>query len=255
MLRETLDETANGFTDHLAELSRRILIAVTAIILGAVLGWLVYPQAYQLVAGPVLQIIQAHDGQVFTLQPAEAFLTRCKLSVALGLVLASPMVIWQLWAFVRPALLPHERRAVRPLMPAISVLFILGVGLAYLMMPNIVRFLLSYVPAGVNPNMDFQSSINFPMKIMLGFGLAFQLPILLIGLVALRILSPQLLLQQWRTAVVAMAVIAAVVTPTADPFNWALLMTPLLVLYFGTVAVAFGLMRKGRDDGHPPPYA
>jgi sec-independent protein translocase protein TatC len=95
----------------------------------------------------------------------------------------------------------------------------------------------------VNAKLDFQHSINFPLSIMLAFGLSFQLPIVVLGLVLLRVLTPTVLLAQWRTAVVALAVVAAVVTPTADPLTMTLLLIPLLALYFGTVLLAFRLVK------------
>lgn len=238
------EETGSELVVHLDELRTRILWTLAAVVIGAVVGWLVYPRAYHLLADPVLNVVTAHGGMVFTLQPTEAFFTRCRLAMVLGVILASPVAIYQLWAFVRPGLTVAERRAIAPLMPAISVLFLLGAGLAYVMLPNIMTFLQGYVPAGVRPNLEYQSTINFPLKLMLAFGLAFQLPVLLLGLVALGVLTPAILLKQWRIAVVAIAVIAAVVTPTGDPFNFALLMAPLLLLYFGTVLVAHKMRRQ-----------
>ncbi|HEY3378382.1 MAG TPA: twin-arginine translocase subunit TatC [Armatimonadota bacterium] len=236
------NEQEQGFISHLEELRNRVFIALVAVTVGAVIGWIVFPWAYTLLAGPLLSIVHARGGQIMTLQPAEAFFTQGKLAVAIGLAIASPIIVWQLWLFVRPGLKKDEQRVIAPLMPAISVLFLAGVTVAHFMLPNIARFFISFVPAGVNPNMGYQDSINFPLKLMLTFGLAFQLPIVLLGLIALRVLTPQLLLAQWRTAVVAVAMLAAIITP--DPFNMSILMVPLLILYFGTVLVAFWLTKS-----------
>ena len=96
-----------------------------------------------------------------------------------------------------------------------------------------------------------QESINFPLKVLFAFGLGFELPVVLVALVALRLLTPRTLLRQWRVALFVMTILAAVITPTADPFNWALLMMPLCVLYFGTVLIAHRLIRPapGEDGG------
>lgn len=229
---------------HLEELRTRILYALLALAVGLVAGWLLYPYAYALVARPVLDAVQAVGGQVVMMQPTEAFFTQMNMALALGLLFASPVVIWQLWAFVRPGLLPRERRAVAPLVPAVSLLFIAGAALAYVMLPNVLRFVFGYTPHGVGVMIGFQYSITFPVKMMVAFGLAFQLPIVLLGLVWLDILTPESLLHQWRAALLTIAGIAAVVTPTGDPFNWSLVLVPLILLYFGTVAVAFSMKRK-----------
>jgi sec-independent protein translocase protein TatC len=232
-----------AFTAHLEELRNRLLIVLTAVALGMVVGWVLYPVAYGLVAGPILEAIRAQGGLVMTRQPAEAFFTQLKLATALGVALASPVAIYQLWAFVRPGLTPQERRLAAPLVPAVSGLFLLGVALARLFFPPMMAFLTGFTPAGVVPNLDYQESILFPLKVMLAFGLAFQVPVVLLGLVALGILTPGQLLTHWRTAVVALSVVAAVVTPTGDPMSLMLLLVPLLLLYFGTILVARRLVR------------
>ncbi|MHB9024288.1 MAG: twin-arginine translocase subunit TatC [Armatimonadota bacterium] len=241
-------DDAKDFLSHFEELRTRIMYGIMAVILGIVAGWLLYDYAYHFIAGPILASVERLQGEVITLQPAEAFFTRVKLSVALGLTLASPVIIWQLWTFVRPGLTPGERKAVGPLAPAICFLFLFGAALAYLMLPRIMDFFLGYIPDGVHAKLDFQHSINFPLSIMLAFGLAFQLPIAVLGLVLLRILTPQVLLTQWRTAVLALAMIAAVITPTADPMTMLLLLVPLLALYFGTVLLAFRVMKPPARD-------
>lgn len=239
-----IEENLAELSGHLDELRTRLLVIIATLVTGSLAGWFTYPYLYRLLAAPLLAALRAHQGIVYTAHPGEAFFTQCKLSLVVGLVLASPVIVWQLWAFVKPGLTQREQRGIGPLMPAISLLFLAGAALAYFLLPTIMAFFTGYVPAGVSPNVAYENSITFPLKIMLAFGLAFQLPVLVLGLVALRVLTPQMLLQQWRGAVVALAVIAAVVTPTGDPFNWAIVMGPLLVLYAGTVLVAFWVTRR-----------
>ncbi len=242
MNKKQLEDKDEGIISHLMELQKRLGLILLAIIIGSIIGWIVFPYAYEIMAGPLLAIVREHNGQVFTLNPGEAFYTQGKLSIVIGLVLASPMIIWQLWTFIKPGLLPEERRAVAPIIPAISVLFILGTYMGHLIMPTITRFLLSFTPAGVMANIDYQNSLNFPLKWMLTFGLAFQLPVILIGLIAFRLLTPKLLLQQWRYAVVAIAVLAAIIAP--EPFSMMLTMIPLLSLYLLTVTFAFWMDKR-----------
>lgn len=236
-----VEEPENDFFSHLSELRQRLIYCVLVVSAGFVLGWFLYPQAYALIAYPIFHAIERAGGVVMTQHPAEAFFIQMKMAGMIALLVASPFILWQLWAFISPGLTEREQRAVRPIMPFICVLFLLGAALAYLMMPGIMHFFLAYIPKDVHPNVDFEQSINFPLKVIVAFGLAFQLPVLVLGLVALRILTPKVLLGQWRYAIVIIAIIAAVITPTADPYNFSLMMAPLLVLYFGTVLFAYKL--------------
>lgn len=240
------EDTETGMISHLEELRNRLIVIILALVIGSFIGWVVFPQVYYLIASPLLTIVKAHQGLVYTSHPGEAFFTQCRLAVIIGVMLVSPVIIWQLWSFIKPGLTKREQHAISPLMPAVSLLFLIGVAMAYFMLPTIMTFFIGYVPPGVSPNVAFENSINFPVKIMVAFGLAFQLPVVLLGLVALRILSPQFLLKQWRGAIVAMAILAAIITPTGDPFNMMIVMVPLLILFFVTVAIAFWFDRPSK---------
>ena len=239
-------EDASGYLSHLEELRTRLLYSLLAVAVGIVAGWLLADHVYWLLAGPIVANVRAHGGQIITLHPAEVFFMRMKMSMVLGVILASPVIIGQLWGFVRPGLTPREQRAVRPLLPAICLLFLAGAGVAYWMMPGILAFFQSQTFPEVTPTVNLQNSIDFPLKILLAFGLGFQLPIVMLGLVWLGVLTPGMLLGQWRTAVVIMAMLAAVITPTGDPFTWSCLFIPLLLLYFGTIWLAARMARPAR---------
>lgn len=228
------------FLSHFEELRARLLWSLLTVAVAVAVGWALAKPAFNLLCGPIIAAVQTKHGLVVTGTITEAFFTKMKLAGVLGILLASPFVLWQLWLFVRPGLNARERRLAAPIAPVICVLFLLGAGLAYLMLPNIMGFFLSYVDSlpGVTPYYMLHDAIDFPMKVLLGFGIGFQLPVVLVALAALRVLTPAAMLRQWKIAVFVMAILAAVITPTGDPFNWALLMLPLLVLYFGTVLVA-----------------
>ncbi|OPZ87259.1 MAG: Sec-independent protein translocase protein TatCy [bacterium ADurb.Bin429] len=238
------------FLTHFAELRARLWWCVAAVAVMMGVGWFLFDSAYALLCGPVVAAVRAQGGTVMTMGLTEAFFTRMKLAGALGIIFASPIILWQVWAFIRPGLTARERRVAAPIAPAVCLLFLLGAGLAYLMLPKIIAFFLTYVQGlqGVTPNLMLQESINFPLKVLFAFGLGFQLPVVLVALVALRILTPRTLLRQWRVALFVMTLLAAVITPTADPFNWALLMAPLCVLYFGTVLIAYRLVKPATEE-------
>ncbi|HOS44440.1 MAG TPA: twin-arginine translocase subunit TatC, partial [Armatimonadota bacterium] len=197
-----LPDHETDFLTHFAELRARLWWCVAAVAAMMGVGWFLFEPAYALLCGPVVAAVRAQGGTVMTMGLTEAFFTRVKLAGALGLILASPVILWQVWAFIRPGLTPHERRVAAPIAPAICLLFLLGAGLAYLLLPKIIAFFLSYVGdlRGVTPNLMLQDSINFPLKVLVAFGLGFQLPVALVALVALRLLTPRTLLRQWRIA-------------------------------------------------------
>ena len=233
-----MEQSEQNIFSHLDELRRRVMYSVVAIAVGVLAGWFAYPYVFPLLAGPIIHSVLAHGGKLVTTHPADAFMLQMRLAAVLGLLLASPVVIWQLWLFIRPGLLPHERRAVTPLLPAFCGLFLLGAFVAYLFLLPMTDFFLSYVPSHVEMYIDFQQTIDLPLKLILAFGLTFQLPLLVLGLVWLRVLDAALLLSQWRVAVMIIAVIAAIITPTTDPLSMTLLMIPLVLLYFGTALIA-----------------
>ena len=242
-------ETEAGFLSHLDELRRRVLYGVIALALGVVAGWFLYPYVYALLAGPIVQGVLAHGGRIVTLHPADAFMTQMRLAAVTGLALASPVIVWQLWLFVRPGLLPHEKRAIAPLMPAIGLLFLFGAYVAYLFFRPMMDFFLAFVPARVEAYIDFQQTVDLPLKLVLAFGITFQLPLLVLALVWMRVLTPATLTGQWRAAVFTIAAVAAIISPTADPLSMILLMVPLIVLYFATILAARVVVRWRRDAG------
>lgn len=243
------DTIEAGYLTHLEELRTRLLWCVAAVVVGVVAAWFLARPAYDLLSGVVVEKVTSAGGMVITLHPAEFFLTQMKIAVVLGVILASPFVVWQLWAFVRPGLTPRERRVVAPILPAICALFLVGAAVAWLMLPAVMDFFLSYKNtfSMTRVTVSFGQTIDFPLKILLAFGISFQLPVVLLGLVWLRILTAQTLLRQWRLALIILALIAAVITPTGDMLTMTCLLLPLLLLYFGTVWLAARL-EKSRDD-------
>lgn len=248
MLTRHPDDRESAFTSHLEELRARLLASMLAVMVGIVAGWFLFPPAYRMVCQPIIEIVRAQGGTVMTLGLAESFFTRIKLASVLGLILASPFVLWQLWAFIAPGLTPRERRVAGPIVPVICLLFLLGAALAYLVIPKVAVFFLGYTLESITPNLMFVDAINFPLKLMVAFGLGFQLPVVLLGLVLLRILTPRLLLRQWRAAILVIALLAAVITPTADPVTMLMLMLPMCLLYFGTVLIAYRVVKPEAEE-------
>jgi len=245
MFSRLSDDFEAGYLTHLDELRARLLYCLAAVVVGMVAAWFLARPAYDLISGVIVRKVTEIGGQIITLHPAEFFTTQMKIAGVLGLILASPFIFWQLWAFIRPGLTPRERRVAGPILPAVAALFLFGAAVAWFMMPNIMNFFLSYSHTFdmTKVTVSFQQTIDFPLKIMLAFGISFQLPVVLLGLVWLRVLTAKTLLDQWRTALVVLAALAAVITPTGDPLTMMCMLIPLLFLYFGTVWFALRIQR------------
>ncbi|MEI6519597.1 MAG: twin-arginine translocase subunit TatC [bacterium] len=232
-----MEELADIIT-HLNELRTRILWSLLFLVIGIIIGWFIFPFLYEYISAPVLKAVAAKHGEIISTTTTGPLFTMMNVALIAGVAISLPFILWQLWLFIRPGLHPHEQRAMGPFVPAIGVLFLFGILLAYYMLPVTVSFLLSFYPSDVKPLIDYQHALEMPIKFMLSFGLAFQLPIIMFGLVKLRIISAEWLLKQWRFAIVIISIIAAIVTPTPDPFNMSLVMIPLIILYFITALFA-----------------
>lgn len=246
--------------DHLRELRRRIVISVIAIAAGSVVGWIYYTQIFDLISRPIEQVVaeasaQGRDVRLVMSGVADAFMLQVKVAVMAGLVLASPVWLYQLWAFVTPGLHARERRWVY-LFVGISVpLFLAGVALAYAVMPKGLDVLLGFTPENVGNYLPVDRYLSFFLRMVLVFGVGFLTPLFIVGLNIVGILSGKRLAAAWRYIIFAVFVFAAVATPTGDPVNMMLLATPILVLVYA--AVGFCLLndrRRRRARGGEPDY-
>lgn len=211
---------------HLRELRARLLRALAAVGVGMVAT---YGLADRLIAA----MAAAGGGELYFFSPTEAFWTTLKVSFFAGLALAFPVVLFELWRFVAPGLYSHERRYALPFVAG-GVLFFAG-GLAFshfVVLPFMLEFLIGFGAAhGLRPMLSIGQYVDFYLKIMLAFGVVFELPIAIVLLAKLGLVTPEFLARYRRYAVLANAVLAAVLTPTADVFNMLLMMIPLLLFY------------------------
>lgn len=242
--------------DHLRELRRRLVISMIAIAAGSVVGWIYYVQIFDVISRPIEQVVAAaaadgRDVKLVMSGVADAFMLQVKIAVMTGLVIASPVWIYQLWAFVTPGLHPKERRWVY-LFAAISVpLFLGGVALAYLVMPKGLEVLLGFTPENVGNYLPVDKYLSFFLRMILVFGVGFLTPLFLVGLNVMGILTGKRLAAAWRYIIFAVFVFAAVATPTGDPVNMMLLATPILVLVGGAVVFCLLNDRRRARRGEP----
>lgn len=219
------------FLDHLEDLRWRILKSLFAVGIGAVIGFVVVMHFN--VLGLLIRPIQPylHGGKLKYLSPADPFLITVKLGITLGVLLAFPIVVYQLWGFVAPALLPEEKRAILPALYFGLFLFVCGGSLAYFgVLPVGLRFLLSLQKHSLEENLIIGSYLGFVLKLVLGFGIVFETPVVMFVLASVGIVRSDMLRRTWRYAIVIIFVLSALLTPP-DVFTQMLMATPLLILY------------------------
>jgi sec-independent protein translocase protein TatC len=227
--------------EHLTELRRRLVMAILAVVLGMVGGWFLYPHVFTWALRPFCAFMKDHTDvaldpqhpcKVVFLSITEPFITKIKVVGFLGLVIALPVVLYQLWRFITPGLTERERRYAMPFVISSLLLFALGGWMAYWTLPKGLNFLLGF--AGTS-NIKFVMStgkyLGFVMLILLAFGAAFEFPLILISLTLVGVLSSRKLRDWRRYALVLIAVIAAVITPSQDWFTMTALMVPLIIFY------------------------
>jgi sec-independent protein translocase protein TatC len=237
---------------HLIELRNRSFIAGGAIIVCGIGGWFVYEWLISQLVVP-LQVAAEANQQELDLRfasPTEAFDQRIKLSLWLGVIGASPVWIYQIWAFITPGLTKKERWYSIGFLSASVPLFLAGVGLAWLVLPNAFIFLTGLNPEEVGSLFDFRLYLQFVTRIALGFGIAFLLPVVMVALNFAGLASAKAMLKGWRVAVVASFVFAAIASPTPDIIVMFALAVPIVALYFAAYGVAVvNDWRRGRRDG------
>jgi len=232
-----------GVLEHLTELRIRVIRSLIAVLIGAIAGWLLYPEIINFILDPYCETLGT-DCTLRVDEPLEGLNTRFMVSVYAGLALAVPVWLWQFWKFVSPGLHKGERRQGLLLTGSGIVLFVAGTTLAFLTLPRALDFLVSVGGTDLITEFRAKAYISFVIKMMLAFGLGFQLPIILIILQRLGILSYVTLRRQWRYAVVIIVVVVAVLTPSGDPISLLALAVPMYLLY--ELSILYGWIRKRR---------
>jgi sec-independent protein translocase protein TatC len=231
----------SGVWDHLNELRKRIVYAVVGLVITTVASFIFTEQILAFLAQPAGGV-----GALQAIHVTETIEAYMRISLMSGLIFALPWISYQVLAFVLPGLEPHEKKWVYMGIPAITVLFLSGVIFTYyIMLPAAIPFLLQFL--GINTVPQVSDYVNFVTSLMFWVGVAFQMPLIAFVLAKLRILKAVHLSSQWRIAIVAIAVAAAVITPTGDPINMGLLMLPLSALYGLSILLAW-LARRNETD-------
>lgn len=250
MARSVSDKMS--FMEHLGELRGRIVRSLVGVLIGLAIAFPFSRLAVDYLARP----IQATGNPLVFLAVTEAFWVQMKVALIGGLFLASPVVLWQVWSFVAPGLYAHEKKYAAPFVIIGSLLFIGGgVFSLKVVTPYAVTFLLSYARPGLQPMISIGSYIDFLLKFTLAFGLVFELPLAITLAARMGVVTPRMLARNRKYAVLGAFVAAAILTPTPDAFNQALMAGPLILLYEVGIICAriFGRPRgPAAGNGTPP---
>ena len=239
------------FLDHLEELRWRVLYSLIALVVGAIIGFLVVTEydVLGLLVAPVQPYLPAGQKLVY-LSPMDPFFLTLKLALLIGMLLAAPVIIYQIWVFVSPALHREERRAIVPSFYLGLVLFVIGVALAYFAaLPVTLKFGMSFQTESLEPNLTIGPYLALVVRMLLAFGAVFELPVVILILSAFGIVDPAMLRSKRRHAIVLIAIVASVITPGDVVLLTLFLMVPLILLYELSIGLS-GMMERRRVRLH-----
>jgi sec-independent protein translocase protein TatC len=234
--------------EHIRELRTRLIKAALAMLVAGIVGFIYYRNIVHVLEAPICNIKGIHGvGQpapdcrngVLVLQGASAGITLAfKIAMFSGVVLAAPVWMYQLWAFLAPGLYKKEKKYSLTFVGTAIPLFVAGAALCYYFFPTILRVLMGFVPQGVASLLPLDQTLVFFLQMMIVFGTSFVLPLILLLFNFIGILSGARMRQYWRIVVLAIFIFAAIAVPTGDPVGMSVLAIPICILYFGAIGIA-----------------
>jgi sec-independent protein translocase protein TatC len=254
------DDLRMTLAEHLGELRRRVLISLAAIVVGTVIAFVFHSWLLHLLTRPYCNLPASyrlvHDRCTLVVTGVlDAFAVTLKLSLYAGLILSSPVWLWQLWAFITPGLHANERRYAVSFVGASLSLFAVGGFVAFVTLANGLRFLLGFANSGIASLLTFDSYLSYVTAMVLVFAASFELPLLVVMLNIAGVVSHRALRRWGRLTIFGIFVFAAVATPSQDPFTMLALALPMCGLYGAAVGFAFLHDRRAARRGAMSPYA
>lgn len=234
--------------EHLIELRKRLVLAALGVVVGGVLGWIVYDPVFRSLQDPLLDAAAERDvvASVNFAGLASAMDMKFKVALFIGALVSSPWWLYQLWAFVTPGLTRRERRSAIGFVGVAVPMFLAGAGFAWYVLPRAVAVLTEFVPEQATNLIDASTYLSFVMRFVLAFGVAFLVPVLMICLNLVGLVRGSTWLRGWRWAVLLSCIFSAVMTPTPDVVTMLVLAAPTAGLYMA--AVGLSLLHDRRAD-------
>ena len=236
--------------DHLRELRKRVFRAAIVIVLASFVGWYFYNPIITQLALPVCDLKAAqsagatHCGSLYINGVLGPLNLQIKVALLAGVILSAPLWLYQLWAFIAPGLHRKEKRNSVLFLVSATPFFAIGATLGYLVLPIAIKVLFGFTPNALSNLVKFDDYLDFVMRIILLFGLAFELPIFLLTFNLIGFLRGSTILKPWRAWIFSICLVVAAFSPTADPLSMVLLSAPLILFYFMAGGIALLVDRK-----------
>lgn len=240
---------------HFRELRNRVLIATVAITVAAIIGWYLYDPVIAFLTAPIEAVKNERGDDLVSLNfnsITGPFAMRLKVAVFVGILMASPVWLWQAWGFLLPGLLPKERKIALVYFFISIPLFFLGAAMAAYTFPRLVGILLSFTPKGLANIQTANDYFSTALFFCLAFGLAFLLPVLLVALNQIGILPARIMRKSWRITLFGILIFSAFMTPDPSAVSMLAMAAPVFALFWCAVAVAFFMERLRRRRGADP---
>lgn len=222
---------------HLQELRRRLIIIIIAVAVGSLISYFY--------AAELVQYITAPAGKLYYMSPAEAFFTYLRVSFFAGFLLALPIVLYQIWAFVVPALTAKEHKASIILVPSSVLLFFIGLAFSYvLVLPAGIKFFMGFATENLQPLLSLGEYLSFVISFLLPFGFIFELPLFIVVMAKFGLITSKFLSAKRKHVLVLSFVIGALISPTPDVFSQTMVAVPVIVLYEFSVLIVKYILKK-----------
>src|ERR1700683_3790221 len=251
--RSRAEEESGGamsFFDHLVELRKRLISALAAVGVGMVIGLAVAKRCINFIVQPMLVALRANhlEDKLYYTSPAGYVGLYINLGLYLGVVIAMPWVLYQVWLFVAPGLYKHERRATASFIISAMLLFVCGMAVGYFgLLPIVLTKVIGFAAGGpISPWISVNDYFSLILVVLVGLGVIFEMPVVVFILSLFGIVTPKFLLKNFRYAMLAITVLAAIVTPSPDATTMLIFMAPMIVLYFISVLVSYAVLRRKR---------
>jgi len=239
--------------EHFREFRRRLFIAAAAVLVASIVAGLFYDTVFDFLTAPFYEYARSSPEVTASINFAEAtsaLSNLISLSIFVGVIISSPIWLYQIWAFIVPGLTRKEKRISLAFLGATIPLFLLGCLLGYTILPQSLKILYGLSPAGTSNIQQASMYFSFVTRFILAFGCAFLMPVFLVALNAIGILPASAMIKAWRPAIFGIFVISAIATPTPDAFTMFLLAVPLCILYVAAILVS-KLIERGRRKNRP----
>lgn len=250
------------FTEHLAELRKRILISAVITLVATLISFAFSEKIFKVIVFPLYSTLSFKAGYPFIemlprenvaslvfLGPAEAFWMHMKVAMIAGLIVSSPVIFYEVWKFISPGLLKKEKRLALPFVSVTTGLFMIGSLFCFaIVLPFAMKFLLTYKTQSLTPMLSVGKYVDFCLKFILAFGVIFELPVIIIFLTRMGVVTPKILSRNRKYAVLLAFVAAAILTPTPDAFNQLLMAVPIIFLYEGGIIASRIFVRRKHED-------